>query len=385
MGVKVREKRKGSGEWWIFINHAGNRKAVKVGSKKAAEDRKRDWEKAIADRKMDISPPPQQVSFKKHAEKWYNNHVLHTLKPSTREHYRKQLDKHILPWFGNKAISKITRAEIKECWSKKLDEGLAGSIRVFNTILSSIFTDALEENLIYRNPAAKPGKNFPKRVQNEDFHTVEEGYAILKAAKACRPQMYLLFLTAWAIGAREGELIGLEWSDIDWRGGFIVIQRTDYHGHVGTTKTGKTRRTDMAEGLASILESHRKQVAAEALRKGMPIPSRVFTTKTGQPYNAANIRRAYEYCQMKAGVRQLSFHTSTRKGFGSGHLNAKESLSYIGNQLGHSDIKQTAQAYAFLKPGNPEAANRLFDQLINGKSATPAQPVRTVEEKSVQH
>ena len=66
-----------------------------------------------------------------------------------------------------------------------------------------------------------------------------------------------------------------------------MIQRTDYHGHVGTTKTGKTRRTDMAEGLASILESHRKQVAAEALRKGMPIPSRVFTTKTAEHTNIA--------------------------------------------------------------------------------------------------
>lgn len=36
MGVKVREKPKGSGVWWIFINHHGRRKSKKVGSKKNA-------------------------------------------------------------------------------------------------------------------------------------------------------------------------------------------------------------------------------------------------------------------------------------------------------------------------------------------------------------
>jgi integrase len=37
MGVTIREKIKGSGEWWVFINHKGRRKSKQVGSKKAAE------------------------------------------------------------------------------------------------------------------------------------------------------------------------------------------------------------------------------------------------------------------------------------------------------------------------------------------------------------
>ena len=38
MGVKVREKPKNSGVWWVFINHQGRRKAKKIGNKRAADE-----------------------------------------------------------------------------------------------------------------------------------------------------------------------------------------------------------------------------------------------------------------------------------------------------------------------------------------------------------
>ena len=44
MGVKVREKVKGSGEWWVFINHQGKRRSKKVGDKRAANAVKKEVE-----------------------------------------------------------------------------------------------------------------------------------------------------------------------------------------------------------------------------------------------------------------------------------------------------------------------------------------------------
>ena len=48
MAVIVREKKKGSGEWWIFINHNGKRRSKKIGSKKAASNVKKEVEQRLA-------------------------------------------------------------------------------------------------------------------------------------------------------------------------------------------------------------------------------------------------------------------------------------------------------------------------------------------------
>jgi len=85
------------------------------------------------------------------------------------------------------------------------------------------------------------------------------------------------------------------------------------------------------------------------------------------------VRRTYYRCLEKAGVRRINFHRGTRRGFASGHLNSAESLSYIGQQLGHSDIKTTAKDYAFLAEGeNLQAPNRLFSMLTIRKHTQTA-------------
>jgi len=301
MGVKVRKveerwiKRKdGTAEkvelpepyYAILVDFKGTRKFRKMKSKEEAEAKAREIEEGL--KNGTLSPPsprpPKPVTFKEHAEKWYLARVMVELKFATQRSYREQLDRHILPAFGKKNLQDITRKEVKAFWSSKRREDLSvGTVRALNTILSAVFTDGIEEELITYNPASKPGKHLKKEDDNKDYHTPEEGHAILEAAKVYAPRMYPLFLTAWCTGARQGELIGLEWGDIDWRGKFITIRRTDYYGHVGSPKTVKIRRVDLADGLAAELDSLRKQMAAEALRKGRSLPDRVFTTKKGTP------------------------------------------------------------------------------------------------------
>jgi len=92
MGVKVREKIKGSGEWWIYIDHKGDRRANKVGSKRAALDLKTEIEKKIAAAEFQIRLPGPVPTFGKYAEKWMEGHVRTNLKVSTQQAYRILLD-----------------------------------------------------------------------------------------------------------------------------------------------------------------------------------------------------------------------------------------------------------------------------------------------------
>lgn len=89
----------------------------------------------------------------------------------------------------------------------------------------------------------------------------------LDTAKLHHPRHHPIFAAALYTGMRQGELIGLQWGDIDWNGKFIEVRRAIWQGTVSTPKSGKGRRVDMADTLIMILSDHRRTLAAEALKK----------------------------------------------------------------------------------------------------------------------
>jgi hypothetical protein len=113
MGVKVREYKPGA--WWLLIDHKGQRKAKKIGSKKAAMEAAAKIEAAIAANTFHLPSPHERgpVLLKEYAAKWMEGHVKTNLKPSTRHGYRHLLENHILPVFGSKPLAEIARDEIK--------------------------------------------------------------------------------------------------------------------------------------------------------------------------------------------------------------------------------------------------------------------------------
>lgn len=70
MGVKVRERK--PGEWWLFIDHKGKRKAVKVGSKEAAKKSAKDFETALGTGKLILpdSNGANAITFSETADRW---------------------------------------------------------------------------------------------------------------------------------------------------------------------------------------------------------------------------------------------------------------------------------------------------------------------------
>lgn len=116
MGVKVREKVKKSGVWWIFIDHKGARKAVKVGSKEVATAKAKEIDATLTLGKLNLNPPetPPPVLFSDYAERFMGGHVEINLKHSTKVSYREALDRNVLPVFGKRPLHEITRTEIKD-------------------------------------------------------------------------------------------------------------------------------------------------------------------------------------------------------------------------------------------------------------------------------
>lgn len=116
---------------------------------------------------------------------------------------------------------------------------------------------AVEDDLLTVNPALKPGKFLPKisKRRSIDPLTRDELAKVLALAKTEAPALYPLFLCAARTGLRQGELLALQWDDLNFASRFLEIRRNLTHGTMTTPKNGESRRVDMSQELLKTLET----------------------------------------------------------------------------------------------------------------------------------
>ena len=381
MGVRVREKVEGSGEWWMFISHAGQRTSKKVGSRHAAKEAAKKIEREIALERFNLQEQQYRTAttFQEYAGKWLAGYVSTNLKPATYDCYKKGLQKHVFPVFGATTIGEITREAVKEFLYAKRASGLsARSVELIGVTMGVIFNHAKEDGIVTYNPAERIGKVVKVEKGKRhvaDFLNADEARIFLETVLKHYPWLYPTFTTAILTGMRRGELAALQWGDIDWQGRFLTVQRNEYQGKVQSTKSGKARRIDLSDSLVRILGEHRRKVAEEVLKKGSKMPEFVFTSEEGEFRSGNWVWEQFTKANKKSGLRRIRLH-DLRHTFASLLIANGESLAYVRDQLGHADIGMTVNKYGHLVPGaNRQAMNLLDGQIglgITGISAPQA-------------
>jgi integrase len=357
MGVIVRQKVKGRGQpWWVFINHLGKRKSIRVGSREAAQ--------ALADKIQEklkageLRIAQEEIpTFGEYFEKWLAGHCRVHLKFSTQKGYGEVFEKHLKP-LANRPLNQITRRDVKNLVTAKLASGLKpGTVQNIHGLISSLMSHAVEDELIPANPAARADVNPLSR---------EEARDLLAILQEHHPRYYPFFLCALRTGMRLGELLALEWGDVDFRGGFIEVRRAYVRNRITTPKNHKGRRVDMSPQLAEnlkVLQTERKQ---ETLTKGWrTVPNLVFVNEDGGVIHEANLRnRVFFKGLARAGLRRVRIH-DLRHTFASLLIQNGESLAYVKEQMGHHSIQITVDTYGHLVPGaNREAVAKLDDDFL---------------------
>jgi len=369
MGVKVREKTKGSGVWWIFIDHQGRRRAKKIGrDKKAAEGiaikieaKLVLGEMGLVEKKTDTA-----ATFEEYANTWMTFTIPATCKPSTEKDYRSILDNHVLPVFGNKPVTEIKRLMIKKFLMKKTKSGFASStVSHMKSCIGGTLNVAVDDGVLIANPAHRLGKIFKKKNNQGDIqpYTRDELANLLDSFQTHFPYHYPQALTLARTGMRLGEALALQWDDIDLEGRFITIQRTFSRGKIGLPKNGKSRRIDMSKQLTQVLNDAKHQRKIETINKGWgKVPKWVFVSNAGTPLDINHWRKRVFYKAIeKAELRKIRVH-DIRHTYASLLIQAGESLAYVRDQLGHHSISVTVDIYGHLTPGgNKDAVDRLDD------------------------
>jgi integrase len=379
MGVKVREKPIGSGEWWIFINHNGRRKSKKVGrDKKTAIDAAKKIEAKLTLKDFDLtddSDRTETLDFKTYATIWLENYVKPLRRKTTYERYRSLLKIHVFPVLGAKKVDEIRRSDIRDLILLKKKAGVSRStLNLIRDAISGPLNFAFDEELIPGNPSAGILKRLQldrvKQIQVEPLNEHEVNLFLSTAFDHFR-EHYEFFLTACRTGARLGELLALRWGDIDWNRKVIRITKSYKRGRIEKTKTGKDRRVDMSDQLLIELKQLYTERKKEGLRLGIGEPVELLFHRGGKPIEQNYIRRVFKRVLVKAGIREIRLH-DLRHTFASLLLTMGQSPVYVKEQLGHSSIKMTVDVYGHLIPSsNRDAVNRLDSMHLSAPQAHP--------------
>jgi len=183
-----------------------------------------------------------------------------------------------------------------------------------------------------------------------DFLTFEESGKLLSGPMNL---WRLMVLVALRTGLRRGELLGLQWEDVDLDRSRIVVSRNFVLGKIGTPKSGKSREVALGHEVREALRTYRDA------HGGREATGPVFCGPDGKTMSVHVARRGLKRITRAAGLRSVAWHTM-RHTFASHLVMRGVPLRVVQELLGHSTILMTMR-YAHLAPEATQDAVRLLD------------------------
>lgn len=374
MGVTVRKNEK-DGFWYIHVHHNNQRMARKVSTeKKAATELAKRVRVRLAAGHFKFGPDSKSVLFSDYCDKWLKM-IEQIREPATHGRYKGLIGQYIGPAFKHRTVQEIKRADLRSFYLKQIRAGQSSAqINLMNAVLSGVFKLARDDELIAGNPAE--GVLGSLRIDRGDKLAVEpynlaELSEVLAVVGRDYAEYYPFFLCACRTGARLGELIGLHWSDIDWRNNRIKVQRSvTKQGVVARTKNKRSRWIDLSPELKAELLRLQTERKKEALRAGSAELRPAIFHRGGRYWSRNSITYVWEKSVARAGLRREKFH-AIRHTVAANLLSAGAPINYVKELLGHSSIKITIDIYGrFIPQGGSPAVGLLDVKKAENERAT---------------
>jgi integrase len=373
MGVTVREKPKGSGVYWVFINHGGVRKSKKIGKdQNLALSVGKKIEAKLTLRDFDMESFNKKVpTLKQYGEQWFQ--LPHKIGDVTLHKYKRNLEIHAYPVLGNRQIDQIKRKDFKAMFDGLLMKGMAEScFQNIKSPLSKIFHHAIDAELIQVSPLS--GLTYSKQ-RSIDIQplTEESAFTFLDAAKKYDSgKFYPHFLTLLRTGLRSGEFLGLQWHDFDFKKRQILVQRHMLYGEVlPNTKNGRNRTIDMTPHLAETLKLFQLENRKQSLKTGMPFSAWCFTLGgKNRPMSEMSLRNKFMEILELAGLPKMRPH-DLRHSYATIRLLKGHDIGDVSYQMGHSSIQITFDTYTHWTPGKFKSQVDDLDMHPNAPYAHP--------------
>ena len=300
---------------------------------------------------------------------WLDRCERERVKRRTYSRYKGLIVQHILPELGDTQIDDLGRRQISEfLTAHQADGNLRGealsatSTNLMLTVLNAAFTYACDMELLPANPCDRiqrvPGP--PSRVE---AFTREEQRRLEEAIAAWEDRRLFGIRLCLYTGLRIGELLGLEWQDVDMKKEILHIGKTVYREKnaegewqlfVDRPKTAASERMVPLPGyLAEDLRIYRRGARSEF----------VIENKKAERMSIRSYQYLFERLTEKAGVRKLNFH-ALRHTFATRALECGMDIKTLSELMGHKNATITLNRYAHSMMDTKIAAMNKLEKLF---------------------
>jgi integrase len=292
------------------------------------------------------------------------------VRPSTWAEHRSKVEVHLAPALGGVLLQRLTPGHLNALYADLLERGLSARtvLHVHATIRRAL-ADATRWGLVPRNVALLASPPRPGRTELQVW-TAAELRAFLAVVESDR--LYALWLLAASTGMRRGEVLGLQWPDVDLARARVAVRRSLVTvGHqvvVSEPKTAKGRRSVALDpATVAALKAWRKRQAAERLAWGPAWTDSglVFTREDGRPLHPREVTRAFTRHVLAAKLPIIRLH-DLRHTHATLALAAGVHPKVVQERLGHANIAITLDTYSHAVPALEEQAARTVAALVFG-------------------
>lgn len=298
----------------------------------------------------------KKITFDNFSKLWIDSYAKTKTKPSTLRSYQDIIKNHLTPAMGDYLLTEINTAMLQRYVAIRLDDVKPKTVINELVPMKRMFKHAVTWGYLKVNPAEYVER---PRVEYEEMEilTPDEIRLFLDNVTI---KYKCIFLTAILTGMRRGELLGLQWGDIDWQHCQIHVRRSLCNTSkklISPKSKRSIRKIDMSPSL--VMELKRHKLASPVSEIDL-----VFANSKGRPSDGDSlVKRQFLPALRRAKIRKVRFHDLRHSNVAL-RIEQEQNIKYIQHQLGHASIQTTLDRYGHLiKEVNQEQAMKLDNAL----------------------
>lgn len=353
--------------WYEIHNGKKRRKEKWIATGLPLQNNKRNAERIlkqlIRDKEEELQAGPTTVNRRMTVSEYMlfwleyrKTDKLHPIREDTYEGYERKIKRHIVPYFDRDGLflTELTAEHLDDFYSWLLEQGnSASSVRKIHANMHAALKRAVKLRLVYKNVAEDIERLPVSEGGKGDFYNEKELQELF--TKCVGDPLETVIKLAAFYGLRRSEVLGLQWSSIDFDERTITIRSTAIQTNAGiqyadVVKSSKSRRTLLIpDGMLEYLQSvkHKQLQEKELCGDDYVESDYVCRWPDGQPISPYYVSHHFSDFLKAKGLRHIRFH-DLRHSAASLLLSAGLTLKDVQDYLGHSTIAITADIYGHL-------------------------------------
>ena len=391
-------EKRGENTYRLVVSTGKNLDGSRARRSKTIHGTRKDAEIALAEFVTEVNhglvPEGKPITFEEFYHVWQVNYGEKELAPKTYKRYVGMLESRILPYLGSFILDKIKPTDLmklydmleKDTQIKKLAKNNGArtmkplskkTILEHHRLISAMLHKAVYWQLIPYNPAERVQPPKVTRAKRR-FYDDEQCKILLNGLNNLEEKEFkykVAIILDVFTGARLGELLGLEWSDVDFKNKEISINKaSQYIPELGIyTKDPKTassyRNISIPDSVIEILQEYKTWYESQKDLYGelWVESNKLFVQSDGKPMHPDTLSKWFGKFIQKIGLPVINFH-------GIRHTNATLLISQnvdvavVAARLGHAQISTTFNFYVHPLASHNRSAGIILQNLLVDKN-----------------